>query len=181
MASQEITLKNEKKLIIRPAIPADGAGIIDYLNVIAGESDNITFGPGDFGKSIEQEEAYLKSLQDSKNDILVVGVVEGQIICVANVSGGNRPRTEHNASFGITVAKKLWRQGVGKAVLAYLIDWARDTRIIRKINLSVRTDNSGAITLYKSFGFEEEGITTREMLIDGVFIDTVEMGKNIDP
>jgi RimJ/RimL family protein N-acetyltransferase len=181
MSIQEITLKNGKKLIIRPAIPADGAGIIDYLNVIAGESDNITFGPGDFGKSIEQEKAYLRSLQDSKNDILVVGVVEGQIICVANISGGNRPRTEHCASFGITVAKKLWRQGVGTDVLTYLIDWARNTQIIRKINLSVRTDNSGAITLYNSFGFEKEGIVTREMLIDGIFIDTLEMGKNIDP
>ncbi|MHA1744506.1 MAG: GNAT family N-acetyltransferase [Promethearchaeota archaeon] len=181
MSSQEITLKNGKQLIIRPAVPEDGADIIDCLNVIAGESDNITFGPGDFGKSIEQEEAYLRSMQDLKNDILVVGVVEGEIICVANVSGGNRPRTEHNASLGITVAKKLWRQGIGTAVLAYLIDWAKKSHIIRKINLSVRTDNAGAITLYKSFGFKKGGLMTREMLIDGVFIDTLEMGKNIDP
>ena len=181
MSTQEITLQNGTKLIIRPAVPADGAAIIDYLNVIAGESDNITFGPGDFGKSIEQEQAFLKNLQDSSNEILVVGIVEGDICSVANISGGGRPRTEHNASFGITVREKLWRQGIGKAVITYLLDWAKNTQIIRKINLSVRTDNSGAISLYKSVGFEQEGIHTREMLINGVFIDTVEMGKNIDP
>ena len=181
MSPQEKTLKNGKKIFIRPAVPADAAGIIDFLNVIAGESDNITFGPGDFGKTVEQEQTFLKSLQDSKNNILVVGVVEGEIISVADVSGGGRPRIEHNASLGITVVKKLWRQGVGKAVMTYLIDWARNTQIIRKINLSVRTDNSGAIVLYKSFGFEQQGVMTREMLIDGIFIDTIEMGKNIDP
>ncbi|MCK5345378.1 MAG: GNAT family N-acetyltransferase [Candidatus Heimdallarchaeota archaeon] len=181
MSIQEVRLKSGTKLIIKPAVSTDAADIIDYLNMTAGESDNITFGPGEFGKTIEQEKAYLTSLQDSKNDILVVGVVEGEIICVANVSGGGRPRIEHNASFGITVAKKLWRQGIGKAVLTYLIDWAYETQIIRKINLSVRNDNAGAITLYKSFGFEKEGVMTREMLIDGVFIDTIEMGKKIDP
>ena len=182
MSIQEITLKNGKILIIRPAVPTDAAEIIDFLNMAAGESDNITFGPGDFGKNIEQEKSFLKSLQDSKNSIMVVGIVNGQgIISVSDISGGNRPRTEHCTSFGITVAKKLWRQGVGTAVLTYLIDWARNTQIIRKINLSVRTDNSGAIVLYKSFGFEQQGVMTREMLIDGIFIDTIEMGKNIDP
>lgn len=182
MSTQEITLKNGKtKLIIRSAVPADAADIIDYLNHVAGESDNITFGPGDFGKNLEQEKSFLTSIQDSKNQIMVLGIIEGQVISVANLSGGNRPRTEHFVTLGITVAKKLWRQGVGKSVMEYLIDWAKKTDIIRKINLSVRSDNLGAINLYKSFGFEQEGLITREMCIDGVFVDTIEMGKKIDP
>ena len=123
MSTQEATLKNGKtKLIIRSAVPADAADIIDYLNLIAGESDNITFGPGDFGKSVEQEKSFLTSIQDSKNQIMVLGIVDGQVISVANIAGGTRPRTEHFATLGITVAKKLWRQGVGKLVMKYLID-----------------------------------------------------------
>ncbi|MHA1522545.1 MAG: GNAT family N-acetyltransferase [Promethearchaeota archaeon] len=181
MSSREKTLKNGKKLTIRPALPVDSRAIIDYLNVIAGESDNITFGPGDFGKTVEQEENFLRSLQDSKNAIMVVGIVDGQISGLADVSGGSRPRTEHNSSLGITVLKKYWRQGIGKAIMEYLIDWAKNTKIIRKINLSVRTDNKPAISLYRSLGFEKQGVMTREMFIDGLFIDTVEMGKNIDP
>ena len=179
--SQENVLKNGKTLIIRPAIPADGTAIIDYLNVIAGESDNVTFGPGDFGKTVEQEQAYLTGLQDSKNSILIVGIVEGQISSVANVSGGSRPRTEHNSSFGITVRKQYWRQGIGKAIMAYLLNWAKSTHLIRKINLSVRIDNTPAISLYRAMGFEQEGVISREMLIDGIFIDTIAMGKMIDP
>jgi RimJ/RimL family protein N-acetyltransferase len=65
-------------------------------------------------------------------------------------------------------------------MMEYLIDWGKDSKVIRKFNLRVRDDNTRAIKLYKKLGFIEEGITTREFYINGKFFDFVRMGLCID-
>jgi len=84
------------------------------------------------------------------------------------------------ADLGITVKKLYWRRGIGREMMKYLTDWAKQTGIIRKINLSVRNDNVGAINLYKQFGFIEEGTSSWQLLINGKFYDTVIMGLKIE-
>jgi RimJ/RimL family protein N-acetyltransferase len=60
-----------------------------------------------------------------------------------------------------------------------LIDWAKNTGLIRKINLWVHQDNVQAIKLYKKLGFKEEGRISREYYHDGQFYDNVFMGLAI--
>ena len=69
---------------------------------------------------------------------------------------------------------------VGSVLIKYLVSWARDSQIIRKINLKVRTDNFRAINLYKRLGFISEGIITREFFINGEFFDSMHMGLEIN-
>ena len=61
---QSLTLKNGLQLIIREAEKKDAASIIDYVNTIAGESENITFGPGEFKMTVEEEEKFIDYLQE---------------------------------------------------------------------------------------------------------------------
>jgi ribosomal protein S18 acetylase RimI-like enzyme len=50
-----------------------------------------------------------------------------------------------------------WRgRGVGSALLAAGIDWARE-RGLHKLSLTVFPHNAAAIALYRTFGFVEEG------------------------
>ena len=42
------TLNNGKKLYIRQAKPEDAKKMIDYLNLVGGESNNLTFGKDEF-------------------------------------------------------------------------------------------------------------------------------------
>jgi hypothetical protein len=51
--TQHVTLKNNLWLTLRRAEPRDAEQVLDFLNQVAGESENITFGPSDFGLSHE--------------------------------------------------------------------------------------------------------------------------------
>lgn len=57
--------------------------------------------------------------------------------------------------------------------------WAREGKVIKKINLRVREDNLNAMRLYERFGFVKEGLLTREFLVDGHFYSAVLMGLTL--
>ncbi len=173
-------LKDGSSLSIIRANPEDAAEMIDFLNRIGGETDNLTFGGGEFHMTVEKETEFLEGLQKSQNSIMILGRINSQIVSIANLSASNKTRMLHAAELGTSVIKAHWHLGVGTAMMEYLITWAKRSGIIRKIDLSVRTTNHRAIQLYEQLGFQKEGIKTRCMFINGEFCDTVEMGLKIE-
>lgn len=57
---------------------------------------------------------------------------------------------------GMAVAREWRGRGVGTALMAGAIDWARE-RDLHKLSLSVFAHNAAAIGLYRKLGFVEEG------------------------
>jgi putative acetyltransferase len=57
-----------------------------------------------------------------------------------------------------------------------LVDWARRTPGVEKVELIVRSTNDAARRLYGKFGFVEEGrFRNRIRLADGKYIDDISM------
>jgi RimJ/RimL family protein N-acetyltransferase len=171
---------NDEKLIIRKANKADAKALIEYLNIIGGESDFLTFRMGQFEKNIDQEEELIEDTLKKENSLLIVAEVNKKVVGCLNFSGGSRLRTAHIGEFGVTVLKEYWGIGIGKELIQYLIRWSKNTGMIRKINLEVRTDNTRGIHLYKEIGFCEEGVIKRAFLINGEFFDSLLMGLLIN-
>ncbi|MGY0375267.1 GNAT family N-acetyltransferase [Clostridium sp. JNZ J1-5] len=176
---KEVNVKNEK-VIIRKANKSDAKALIDYLNVIGGESDFLTFGIGQFRISVEQEEDFIGNALKNENALLIIAEINGKVVGNLNFSGGIRQRVAHVGEFGVSVLKEYWGNGIGEELIKYLISWSKSSGIIRKINLKVRTDNIRGIHLYKKLGFSEEGIVRRDFLINGEFYDSSLMGLLID-
>jgi len=66
--------------------------------------------------------------------------------------------------------------GVGSALLAAAIDWARESGL-HKLNLGVFPHNTAAIALYRKFGFVEEGRQVKQYRrSSGELWDSIEMG-----
>ncbi|MFC1975012.1 GNAT family N-acetyltransferase [Chloroflexota bacterium] len=82
---------------------------------------------------------------------------------------------------GISVQKQYWGLGIGALMLDRLIEWARDTQIVTKINLRVRTDNQRAILLYEGKGFIKEGTIRKEIRLAGQYFDHYWMGLELWP
>ncbi|HET9918424.1 MAG TPA: GNAT family protein [Ktedonobacteraceae bacterium] len=179
--TEHIMLKNNLQLTLRRAEPDDAARLLAYLNQIAGESENVTFGPGEFELSVEEERAILQQVAESPTGLYLIAEVAGEIAGTLTFSTGKRSRLRHFGEFGTSVLRKYWNLGVGSHMLAYLIDWARQTGTIRKINLRVRVDNHPAIHLYEKYGFVHEGRITREFYLHGQFVDVYVMGLQLDP
>ena len=93
------TLNNGKKLYIRQAKPEDAKKMIDYLNLVGGESNNLTFGKDEFLLSQEQEEKYIMEINKTINSKIFVGLIDNEIISVSQIIGENRNRISHNSSF----------------------------------------------------------------------------------
>jgi len=180
-AVQPTSLKNNLQLTLRHAEPSDAEQVLAYLDQVAGESDNLGFGPGEFGLSLEEERALLQKTAESPTSLYIIAEIAGEITGILTFNTGKRPRLQHAGEFGITVLRKYWHLGIGSHMLAYLIDWARQTGTIRKINLRVRVDNLPAIHLYEKYGFVQEGRVTRDSYLHGQFFDVYMMGLQLDP
>ena len=77
---------------------------------------------------------------------------------------------------GMAVARDWRGRGVGSALLAAAIEWARE-RGLHKLTLAVFPHNEAAIALYRKFGFVEEGRRVKQIRrASGELWDTVEMG-----
>ena len=77
---------------------------------------------------------------------------------------------------GMAVARDWRGRGVGSALLAAAIEWARDEGM-HKLSLSVFPHNAAAIALYRRFGFVEEGRRVKQYRrASGELWDTVDMG-----
>ena len=52
---------------IERARPEDAAALLDYLKIIGGETDNLSFGPEGVPLSVEAEQDYLRQARESGN------------------------------------------------------------------------------------------------------------------
>jgi ribosomal protein S18 acetylase RimI-like enzyme len=82
----------------------------------------------------------------------------------------------HVFRLNIVVHPGFLGQGIGAALMRDLMDWAKQTPRVEKIELLVRSTNEPAIRLYTKLSFVEEGrFSKRVRLPDGNFVDDVAM------
>ncbi|MGG2466481.1 GNAT family N-acetyltransferase [Paraclostridium bifermentans] len=177
---KEIKLKNGKTAILRSPIKEDAQAMIDYLNIIGGESDFITFGKNEFSMNVEAEQNYIERINSMDNSKNVLIIIEDEIVGIASITSVQKERMKHNGTLGISIRKKYWGIGLGSEIMAYLIDWAKSNKITKKINLLVREDNIKGVKLYEKFGFEKEGLLKKDICVNGVYYNTITMGLYID-
>lgn len=177
---KSMQLKNGQTVLLRDAVKEDAPELVTYLHKIGGESDFLTFGYGELSVSVNDEEALLEDSRNAQNKIMILAIVGDKIIGNLHYSGGARARIKHTGEFGVSVLKDYWNQGLGTAMVQELIQWAKASNVIRKLNLRVRRDNKSAIRVYEKLGFVQEGLITREFVISGQFYDSIHMGLCID-
>ena len=168
--------KDQRDLLIREAERDDAASVLAYIEKVSGETNFLSFGPGEFEMEEEQEAGYLERCKSAVNCIYLLAFVDQTLVGSLNFSSRNRSRLIHVGEFGITVQKSFWGIGVGSALMDALLTWGRENEVIKKINLKVRTDNHPAIDLYKQKGFTVEGVMKMENYVDGVYHDILQMG-----
>lgn len=163
-------------VIVREARPDDAEGMVSYMHFISAEPNNqLLYGPGEFTRTVEDERALLESVAASDNSAFFVAEDQGRIVGIANVAGGTRRATRHSGGIGISLHPDYRDQGVGTRMMRYIIQWARETGIITRLELSVFTHNARAIHVYENVGFILEGITRNAYVKDGHYLDAMIM------
>lgn len=154
---------------IQKAKPEDAKALIEYLKVIGGETDNLTFGAEGPPVTEEEEREFVAKINGGGRSLMLAVWEDGKLIANANLKAMER-RLSHRAGLGVTVLKEAWGRGIGAALIERLIAHAREQGI-EIIELQVRSDNARAIHLYEKFGFVKIGRYPGYMKVDGKLID----------
>ena len=110
--------------------------------------------------------------------------LDGSLVAVSNgtiVDSIHIDRSRFGfGEIGMAVSRDRRGRGVGSALLAAAVDWAREQGL-HKLSLSVFPHNTAAIALYRKFGFVEEGRRVKHFRrSSGELWDALEMGLLLD-
>ncbi|HYK30797.1 MAG TPA: GNAT family N-acetyltransferase [Streptosporangiaceae bacterium] len=154
------------EISVRPADRGDRRALALLLAAVAQERDGIAAEP-----PIDVDEL----AESWKLDGTLVAVADGDIVGEIHVE----PSWMGFGEIGMMVAAGWRGHGVGSALVAASIEWAR-SHGLHKLALSVFPHNSAAIALYRKFGFVEEGRLVRHVRrADGQLWDLIEMGLHL--
>ena len=159
--SQKIILKNGKEALLRNGDAADGKAVYETFNLAHAESDYLLSYPDENSFDPEQEGLFLKAKTESANEIEIIAVVDGEVVGTAGIDAvGDKYKVKHRAAFGISVLKKYWGLGIGRALTGACIQCAKQAGY-EQLELDVVADNERALRLYRDFGFKEFGRNPR--------------------
>lgn len=167
------TLKDSRTVSIRPALEIDAEGCLDVLRSVAAEKIFIMTDEVNEGK----KRRVLDSIsRNGKGELFIVAAVDGKIVGTLDlVRFSSSPKADHVRDLGMSVINEYRSIGVGSAMMGYAIKWARSNNI-EKITLSVFSTNKGAYSMYRKFGFEEEGVNRKAAKINNGYVDLINMG-----
>ena len=152
---------------VRPSTDADRLPLARLFATVAEERDGIATEP-----PVDVEER----AREWRLEGDFVAVADGAIVGNIHVD-----RNRHGfGEIGMAVAKERRGHGIGSALLAHAIDWARGEGM-HKLCLQVFPHNEAAIALYRRFGFVEEGrLVEQYRRSNGELWDAIQMGLLLD-
>ena len=149
--------------VIRPGLEGDRVPLATLFAAVAEERDGIATEP-----PVDVQARAAGWMLDGT----LVAVADGAIVGLLHLQASRHGFGE----LGMAVARAWRGRGVGSALLAAGIEWARE-RDLHKLTLAVFPHNNAAIALYEKFGFVEEGRRVKQYRrASGELWDAVEMG-----
>lgn len=164
-------LRNGKNFLIKNAEARGAAEIILLVKQVMNESPFFPRTSDEFDFTTEQEEEYIKNAA-----LFLIAEIDGKIVGSATLDRSCLSKLNHTVSLGITILKAYSGQGIGSSMMKKIIEWTELNKI-EKIDLEVFEDNTPAISLYKKFGFIEEGRKRKAIKTNEGYKDIILMGR----
>lgn len=168
---------NEIELVLSRASIDDTQQLIDFLNIVGGETDYLTFGANAFPLSVSEEKKIILECLEQNICLMLIGKIDNEIVAQLFLQRSTK-EFAHIGGIGISVSKQHWGKSIGAHMMLAAMEWAK-AHNITKIQLQVRADNQRAVQLYKKLGFDIESTITKAIKIDNVYFDDYIMGMQL--
>jgi RimJ/RimL family protein N-acetyltransferase len=162
---------------IRQATPDDAVATLEFLTVFREEGLPTVLkrdGVPEVGWQVE-----FIGKMDGDEGVMLIVEEAGKVIGMLTAHRHGQPQLRHSCEFGMSVLAAHRGRGLGTQLIQALFDWAESVGI-RRVELSVFSNNPGAQRLYERMGFMAEGRKQRAIEIDGVFFDIIQMVRMIE-
>ena len=153
---KEILLRDGYRCLFRAPEENDAEEMLSYLKTCAEETNFLLRYPEEVTETIAEESAFLKSVADSRYNIMIAAIINGEIAGICQLSINKRMKTSHRGTVAIGLKKKYWGIGIGTAMFQELISIAKSNGV-SQLELEVIEGNTRAIALYKKMGFFNYG------------------------
>jgi ribosomal protein S18 acetylase RimI-like enzyme len=134
--------------------------------------------PFAFGKAVSEHRAMPVEIQaarfrDAANGAIYLGAFEdGAMVGMATFIREAGEKDRHKGRiYGVYVSSSQRGKGIGRALIAALIEGAKQDPSLVQIQLSVATTQDAAKQLYRSFGFEIYGTEPRALKVGATYVD----------
>jgi ribosomal protein S18 acetylase RimI-like enzyme len=134
--------------------------------------------PFAFGKAVSEHRAMPVEIQaarfrDAVNGAIYLGAFEdGAMVGMATFIREAGEKDRHKGRiYGVYVASSQRGKGIGRALIAALIEGAKQDSSLEQIQLSVATTQEAAKQLYRSFGFKTYGTEPRALKVGAEYVD----------
>jgi ribosomal protein S18 acetylase RimI-like enzyme len=138
--------------------------------------------PFAFGKAVAEHrampvETVAQRFRDAAAGAIHLGAFDqNKMIGMATFLREANEKERHKGRiFAVYVASPYRGQGVGRALIARLLEMARRDSSLEQILLGVATSQTAARQLYRSFGFEPFGIEPRALKVGSTYMDAEHM------
>jgi putative acetyltransferase len=163
---------NADAIVIRAMEPADAPGVSALFGSIGTVEGTLQIPDAPIASRLE----FLQKVEPQ--DCKLVAVLGGEIVgCASLHSVGTSLRRRHVRLLGIGIAQEWQGKGLGRRLIARLLDWADNWAGVTRVELLVHADNERAIALYRSLGFVEEGRHRGYALKAGQYVDSFSMAR----
>jgi putative acetyltransferase len=172
VAVQKSRKADAAPIVIRSAEPEDAAAIAALIGL-----------PGVYEGLLQTPDAPNASRLEYHQKVephacRLVALADGEIIGTAGLHlSGTGLRRMHVRALGLGVAPGWQGRGVGRRLLARLLDWADNWGGVLRVELYVHADNDRALALYRSMGFVQEGRHKAFSLKNGQYVDSFSMAR----
>lgn len=163
-------------IVLREPHLGDVDAALRHINALSDEQTFIMFQ----GEQVDEamERAWIvgrMNLRSASNGVCLMAYQGDRIVGSAQIDRGVLA-SRHVGELGISIAADWRGVGLGRALLAAIIEEARAVLDgLRMIRLDVFDGNTAAQSLYQSLGFVETGRTPEAVFRRGEYIDSIQM------
>ena len=108
-----------------------------------------------------------------------IALSEDKLVAWCDITSLNREAMAHTGCLGIGVLSGFRSQGIGKQLIEIALNAAKEKGLLR-VELTVRENNTRAISLYKKMGFIVEGLHHKAIKIGDTFENHISMALLFD-
>ena len=142
--------------------------------------------PTAFATHYEEErdiaiETVAARLEQAADRAICGAFVHGSLAGIVGVERDGRRNLRHKALiWGMYVTPAQRRQGIGQALLEYVVSYAAKMPGLRQVNLWVNAANASTVALYRNAGFEPFGVERAFLIVDGAPQDLICMVRVLE-
>lgn len=161
---------------IREVSLADSEKLSTLILQIDHDSKFMLWNSGERKLTSEAQSKMIETFLAKTNSTILVAEENKELAGYLLVNGGQAEKNKHSAYIVIGVNQTHHGKGIGTLLLQAVDAWALN-HDLHRLELTVVTENEGAVALYKKQGFEIEGTKKDSLFIENQFYDEYYMAK----